>query len=767
MFRINASNAAFALAVGLSALPALAEARDVAPIETASVQTVILGVVLNGVTISNGELFLEDSNAHLLASAPFLQRWNLRHGHVAPRLFNDMAYFDLQDMVGLQTLRDGARSEVILVADRAAFEASTVDANALQSPAVQPYVPGGFFNYDIAFEQTPATGSLDALIGLGLFAGTALVTHTAVLRDGNSVRLMSSYQTDFPESMKTLKLGDSVNTTGAWGLGVLFGGLQYGTNFAVRPEFIAQSMPGVGGDAVLPSTVDVYVNNVLRSRQNVEAGPFSIQNLPLVSGQGEMQVVVRDLLGREQVITQPFMVSPGLLREGLVQESYAFGAVRRNYGLQSNDYGDPFASLTLRKGMSGQWTSEVRAEAQRKIGTVGITNTVQMPRWRSVLEASFAASTGAQDGGLFSLLYSYSGNKIEWSTRATVTSAGFRQLGTNLDNLPSRLATLQAVVPLGTGTFIANYLYRQSQTSEQVKVLNLSFSQRLTPRAFVTFSVLNTNVQPDVSVLASMTVYLDRTHSTSARVNHEQGADTAYVDFAQTADTGNGETLSYRLATTQGPGHTLQDAAVSSEHSFGSWGSEAVQQNGAMSERLWASGGAASLGNGIYFSRGIAQSFAIVQVGQTADVPVYLENQLVARTRKDGTALLGNLRAYQDNRVSVDALSVPLDSSVGATSQVVRPRLLGGVPIDFAVHPVIATTLTVQQSDGTPLPAWTDVRVQGTADSFVVGRRGEVYVEFPAAGRYRLTARPEGGDECGFEIRVRAGSALPTLARCQ
>jgi outer membrane usher protein len=740
----------------------MAVAQTVAP--DAAAHAVILGVVLNGAPVSSGETFLEDSDAHLLASAAFMQRWNLRTGSAPPHLVDGVAYFDLQGMPGLQVLRDTARAELTLVADRGAFKVSAVNANAQPLPAVQPYAPGGFVNYDIAFTQTPLAVSQDALLGIGLFAGTGLVTHSVALRDANSVRLMSSYQTDMPQTMKTLRLGDSVNTTGAWGLGVLFGGVQYGTNFAVRPDFIAQSMPSVTGDALLPSTVDVYVNNVLRSRQGVEAGPFAIQNLPLVNGRGDMQVVVRDLLGREQVITQPFMASPNVLREGLVQEAYELGALRRNYGLQSDDYGDTFASLTRRKGMSSQWTSELRAEVQRQTHTVGIANAVLLPQWSSVLETTLAASGGAQEGGMFSALYSYTGGKLAVSARATVTSAGFRQLGTDPNNLPARLTTLQAAIPLGAGTLVANYLNRQSQADERVRVLTLSYSRRLSDKVFATFSVLNTSAISGVTVLAGITVLLDQKHFSNASVNHSEHADTVYADYAQIADIGEG--VGYRLAATQGDANARQDAAFTSNHSHGSWGAEAAQQNGTTSTRLWATGGIASLGSGVYFSRGIAESFAIVQVGKTADVPVYLESQLVARTGTDGSVLVNNLRAYQNNRVSIDPLSVPLDHSMDSMSQIVQPRLLGGVELDFAVHRVIGMTLTLQQ-DGIPLAPWTPVQVPGLSQSFVVGRRGEVFVEFPLAGHYQLVARPVGGNACSVDVEVNADGALPSVGPCQ
>jgi outer membrane usher protein len=764
MYRINALKAR-AFTTALCALW-MAGAMWLQPAAAQSpLHTVILGVVLNGATISSGETFLEDEQSHLLASGAFLQRWNLRSGSEAPRLYEGVDYFDLQAIGELQTQRDTARSELTLQAQSGAFNLSERNANALQTSTALPYVPGGFVNYDAAFTQTPQGDSHDALLGLGLFAGNGLVTNNIALRDASSVRLMSTYQSDNPQAMKTLRVGDAVNTTGAWGLGVLFGGVQYGTNFAVRPDYIAQAMPGVTGDALLPSTVDVYVNNVLRTRQNVDAGPFAIQNLPLVNGQGDLQVVVRDVLGREQLITQPFMASPALLREGLLQDAYEAGALRRNYGLQSDDYGDPFATITLRRGMQSSWTAELRAEAQRDATTVGLSNDFALPQLSSLIEGTVAASGGAQNGSLVGALYSYTGSRLAINARAAWTSPGFRQLGSDLNNLPGQLASVQAAMPLGAGTVIANYLQRQNQNEAPLRILNLSYSQRVNAHVFANLSVLTTNAQVGATVQAGITVMLDSKHFSNASVNHSAQGDTRYADFAQAADSAEG--TGYRLATTQGSGGAMQSADFTSNHAGGSWGAQAQQQAGATSTRLWATGGAATLGNGVYWTRGIDQSFAIVQVGQAADVPVYLESQLVARTRADGTALVNNLRAYQDNRVSVDPLAVPLDSSVGAMSRTVQPRWLGGVVLDFEVHPVIGMTLVVSQADGTLLPPWTSVELAGASQSFVTGRRGEVYVEFPHVGTYRLTASPAGGKDCSLVVQAMSGTTSATRVDCQ
>ncbi len=151
-----------------------------------------------------------------------------------------------------------------------------------------------------------------------------------------------------------------------------FGGIQFGTNFGTQPGFIAFPPQSALGQAVLPSTVDVFINNALVSQQSVSPGPFSISNLPVITGAGEVQLVVHDLLGREQIIVQPFYASQTLLRKGLANFSYELGFVRENFGINSNDYGSGLASTTYRRGLSDHITGEIHAEAMQNQTTVGM-----------------------------------------------------------------------------------------------------------------------------------------------------------------------------------------------------------------------------------------------------------------------------------------------------------------------------------------------------------------------------------------------------------
>jgi len=114
------------------------------------------------------------------------------------------------------------------------------------------------------------------------------------------------------------------------------------------------------------------VNDVRIGNQNVPAGPFSITNIPTITGAGDLNLVVRDAFGQQRVISQPFYIAQQLLQPGLTEFSISAGAERLNYGIRNFDYGQGYASGYLRAGLTRNLTAEARAEFDRDNATAGV-----------------------------------------------------------------------------------------------------------------------------------------------------------------------------------------------------------------------------------------------------------------------------------------------------------------------------------------------------------------------------------------------------------
>src|SRR3546814_10276730 len=94
--------------------------------------------------------------------------------------------------------------------------------------------------------------------------------------------------------MRSLSVGDSITRGGIGGLPLRYGGIRFGRNFEVQPGFVTLPMPSLNGSAPLPSVVDIYVNDALVGSLDLKPGPFQVVDAPIVSGNGEVNLVVRD-----------------------------------------------------------------------------------------------------------------------------------------------------------------------------------------------------------------------------------------------------------------------------------------------------------------------------------------------------------------------------------------------------------------------------------------------------------------------------------------
>lgn len=194
--------------------------------------------------------------------------------------------------------------------------------------------------------------------------------------------------------------------------------------------------------------------------------------------------------------------------------------------------------------------------------------------------------------------------------------------------------------------------------------------------------------------------------------------------------------------------------------SFGSAEAEFVRDNGVLNSRLNAHGGVDALGGTAYFSRGLDEGFAVVKTEDIQGVPVSLENQVVAHTDQSGRAVISNLRPYQNNRIGIDPLALPMEASVSEIEKIVVPRSHGGVLVDFDIHKVRSATLTMVRADGTLLPPWTPVDVVGMDRAFVSGNRGEVFLELPHLKANRVIAHPANGPACEMIVDLPDADAI-------
>ncbi len=153
---------------------------------------------------------------------------------------------------------------------------------------------------------------------------------------------------------------------------------------------------------------------------------------------------------------------------------------------------------------------------------------------------------------------------------------------------------------------------------------------------------------------------------------------------------------------------------------------ETARNQGISGTSLYVRGAATLLDGMLGATRSLTNSFAVVDVGGIPDVPVYLDNQLVAHTDSNGHALLPNLRPFEANRVSVDPVELPLATEIDARIVALAPGYRTGVVARFPVSRIHGGTFRLVTDDGKPVPAGASVAYGGA--EFPVAMDGTTYI---------------------------------------
>jgi outer membrane usher protein len=737
-----------------------------APPDPLSPKLIIVAVRVNGTAVGDSWP-LARAAGQFFAPADAFVAWRLRLPPDPPLVVAGQELYPLQ---GPLTWHFDAPTQTLAIdAPAGAFIASSFDGFSGSNPAPTLPPPGGFLNYDGQWTRTGTTDQFGATGEIGIFSRLGVFTASGVARDvtGHSgyVRLATSYFRDDPATATSLRLGDAVGAVSSWGRQVYFGGVQWGSKFATQPNLVLLPLPSLSGEAVAPSLVDVYVNNVLSARREVPAGPFALNQVPIVTGAGDVRMVVHDVLGREQVVTMNYYMSPQLLRQGLHEFSWEAGSVRENLGTVSNDYGPWFGATAHRYGVTDRLTVEGRAEVQQRSGAAG-AGAVFVVGDLGTLAGGGAGSTSPDGTGALGYVQAER-TSGRWSVGARIEGAtrDFRQLGMADGELPAASGTqiYGSIAPVSNQSISAGYIRRINRGRENVNLATIGYTVQF---GFgLTASLTGSRSALDDGHWGAnlmLSYPLDARHFVSGAVNHTGRTTQAYAQLQQSlpTDTGFGYDLRANLSDTRGTDGA--GARLLYQNDIGNYVAEAAQTGRATSLRVGAAGGIVAMGGHVMFSRVVQDSFAMVEVPGTAGIDIYSNNQQVTRTNDQGVALIPRLQAYQRNLVRVDDRGLPVEVEMDLAERVIAPFARSGVLVTFSARRNNGATLRIVLDDGTPMPLGSEVRIDGDDVPHRVALRGEVFVDemsFPAGATVT-----RGTKACRFAVpRPANDEPLPRL----
>lgn len=716
-------------------------------------QELVLAVTLNGERLSEGSLFARSpADGALYVELAAAQAWRLRTDPLRIVTLQGQPYYPLAALPEVDVVLDEPGLGVTIDVAATAFLPFDLAQRGPTAPAPRAGT-GGFIDYDLLLDAGERIERrLDGLVEVGAFAPAGVITTGLRLSDlaeaAEIVRLDTTFTRDLPERRSSIRVGDSLTTGGAFARSIRFVGLQYSSNFATDPEFVTFPLPVIGGLAEQSSVVDVLVDNLQRSQGDVPAGPFSLGELPVVTGAGEVQLRVTDLLGRERLTTQSYYVSSRLLKPGLHDFAYELGLERDDYGTRSFAYTEPLATATHRYGWTDALTSEMHAELQPDLA--GLVAGGSALLGNSGVVSLGAGGSLAQDGAgmMGELGYEYDGRTFSAGARTRLESAAFTQVG--YDGGSRRTDQLNLGVDLGEGGQVGLLLLNRDAYDEgDFTSVAASWGLNVGAGALSLRAAQVVEPDPELAVTATYSMALGATRSIATDVERRDGEHQARLQYRQTrgaSDIG----LDYRLGADVGEDASAVDARLSYQAAVGAGDLEVEHRDGATAARLGASGSVAMLDGHIEATRRIGRAFGLVDLPGFPNVRVYLDNREAGRTDDEGRLILPGLRPFESNRVEIEVEDLPLDAQVASTETTVVPFDRGGVRVDLTVDRRRQATVTLMSSERRPLPAGLVLVSEDGATTATVGRGGFALLD--------------GLGDAGREV---AGEAAGTRYRCE
>jgi outer membrane usher protein len=531
-------------------------------------------------------------------------------------------------------------------------------------------------------------------------------------------RLDTALIHDNVEDLRTWSAGDFVASSMTWSRPVRAAGLSIATNFAIRPELITQPMPWLAGAVSVPSTVDLYLNGIHAMNQPVPPGPFTVNQAPIINGEGLVSLAVTDALGRQTVQSFDFYASDELLAPGLTASAFEAGWLREGYGQDYDRYTKPFAQMLLRRGLTDVLTIEGRAALTADTQEFGAGIVAK-------LGSIAVAALSLDDSGFGKgeqLRASLERQTDRYFIRTTITQSfgRFRDVASEAGdgNLERSIGASAGFNSDALGSFGLNYTEENYERSNRFGIVSASWSRpvasewRAVEGSRASGFMVGLSISPSNGLLVQ------------AGVNESGGHIGAFANASQWADHGLGFGWSAQAQTAPDP---AGQATVRYTSPYGEAGLGVSSGPVGTNASAYATGSIAWLAGGTpHMARQTSSSFAEIDTGAPG-VGITLENRAIGETGPDGRLFVPELAPYSPAHIAIDARSVPLDQEITTPGAIIRPPRDAGVVLRLNIRPNVAAAVHFVIADGTDAALNTPVSVNG-ADEGAVGYDGVAWL---------------------------------------
>jgi outer membrane usher protein len=302
----------------------------VSALGTVAPETLIVQIKLN--QENKGEFFVSVADGDFLIRVQDLKAIGLTQRPGQFRTIDSEEYVSLKSIGGVTFSFDEKMLVLDLTAAPALLPKQALDLSAGRSRNVMyPTDTSAFLNYSVSYSGGSDGGhdSLGIANEFGARVGDFLFltdsTYTGTSSDHKFVRLMSSLIHDRRDTLQRTIAGDFFASSGDIGATVNLGGLSFAKLYTIDPYFIRYPQQNIVGQVGVPSEVDVFVDGQKINTFRMQPGPFELRNITESLGSRNVDLVIRDVFGREQRIAYNYYSTDVPLRLGSMNTATTWG----------------------------------------------------------------------------------------------------------------------------------------------------------------------------------------------------------------------------------------------------------------------------------------------------------------------------------------------------------------------------------------------------------------------------------------------------------
>ena len=617
--------------------------------------------------------------------------------------------------------------------------------------------------------RTGAAGFFEA----ALVRGNAAITGGFQLSSGSGggsrpvLRLDSQVQFLFAQHRLTATAGDFISAGGQSQRALRMGGLQIASDYSLRPDLVITPLPSFTGQVAVPTGIDLINGDQRYKLGEVQPGEFTVRNVPVSAGRGEVSVIVRDALGREVIQNARFYVSRNLLARNFSEFAVNAGFVRRRFGVRSHDYGPLAASAYFRRGLSSRLTVEGTAEWTSGLANVGARGDVVLGGIAlATLEARYSRDWAHGDSGtLLNVGLESTGKLISGRIGAILPSSGYRDAASRLgDPLPAQQYTAQLNFDLGRMAQIQLSATRQQRRYDP-RFPRFERESDLANASVRTTIARNIDLFTSVGYrrgetraftgFAGLSMQLGGGRNVQATVNAGSGSPLVGTSSVskQASET---DPLGYAVDRVFGAGNRTS-GSVAWRSAYGRLEAQGERVGGNLGFRANARGSLLAAGGAVFARNQTGGSYALVRTGSVSGITVMRENRPAGVTTKKGLLLVENIPAQVPITFDIDPDKLPADALARDTrTRVIVPRRAVGL-VSLDVVRFVPRQIRLAGPDGQPLAPGTILQALPSGEQLMAGFDGVVDFNAGASDR-RLVVPGPGGPFCVADID------LPMLA---